>query len=153
MKPEPDRDPLDEINRATARLLRLNASRSAFARSAAAAGVELTHPAYLLLRAIAERGPMPISSLAGLVTMDPGTAARQVTKLVQAGLAERREDAADGRVSLVAVTRRGAAAARSLTDIRTHHLSASVQHWSERDLATFARLLTRFVDDMAATSY
>lgn len=146
-------DALDDINRAVARLLRLNASRSTFARSTAAAGVSLTHPAYLLLRAIVDHGPIQMRQVAELVHMDPGTAAKQVAKLVDADLVRRLEDDSDGRVSLVAATRRGVKAGKALTEVRTRHLSTSVAAWSEQDLQALATLLTRFVDDMASTSY
>ncbi|MBV9872538.1 MAG: MarR family transcriptional regulator [Frankiaceae bacterium] len=148
-----DDPPLEAINRSVARLLRLNASRSAFARSADAAGVTLTQPRYLLLRAIIEQGPISMRVLAAAVNMDPGLAARQVAKLVADGLVTRRSDPEDGRVSMVAATRAGTRAGRALTDVRTRHLNDSVADWSDRDLATFARLLSWFVDDMAATSY
>jgi DNA-binding MarR family transcriptional regulator len=148
-----DTDALETINRSIARLLRLNASRSAFAKSAGAAGVALSHPAYLLLRAVIDQGPIAMRSLAGTVNMDPGMAARQVTRLVAEGLVERFPDPNDGRVSLVAATRSGKAASGALTDVRTRHLANSVAKWSDRDLQNLARLLSRFVDDMAETGY
>jgi DNA-binding MarR family transcriptional regulator len=148
-----DSPALDSINRAVARLLRLNASRSAFARSAAAAGVSLSQPAYLLLRTVAEHGPLAVGRLAELSRMDVGMATREVAKLVEDGLVERRGDPTDGRVALVTVTRAGQRAGAALHAVRIGHLAASLEGWSARDLATFDRLLTRFVDDMAATSY
>lgn len=148
-----DGRPLDSINRAIARLLRLNASRAAFARSAAVAGVPLTQPAYVLLRAVVERGPLPMSQLAGLAQMDSGMAARQVNRLVDDSLVRRRADPTDGRVTLIEPTARGRRTATALYDVRLRHLQRSLGGWSERDLRTFDRLLTRFVADMAATPY
>jgi DNA-binding MarR family transcriptional regulator len=56
-------------------------------------------------------------------------------------------------VSLVVVTRAGRRAGAALHAVRMRHLTASLDAWSERDLRTLDRLLTRFVDDMVATSY
>lgn len=149
----PRPDELDAINRAVARLLRLGSSRSAFARSAAAAGVSLTHPAYLMLRAAGERGPIPMRVLADTLHMDPGMAARLVGKLEADGFVRREPDERDGRVSLVTATPAGRRAADALTAVRTNHLERSIAHWSRRDRELFASLLGRFVDDMVSTAY
>lgn len=143
----------ESINRAVGRLLRLNASRAAFTRSANAAGVDLTQPTYLLLRQVVEHGPVAMGRLAELAQMDVGMATRQVTRLVDDGFVERRTDPADGRVALVTATRSGRRTANALAAVRNRHLTQSLQGWSDRDLRTLDRLLTRFVDDMAATRY
>ena len=52
-------------------MLRLNASHSAFARSASAAGVTLTAAAYQLLRAIIDKfggGPVGVNSIAAAIS-------------------------------------------------------------------------------------
>ena len=143
----------DSINRAVGRLLRLHASRAAFAKSAAAAGVTLTQPTYLLLRQVIEHGPVPMGRLAELARMDVGMATREVAKLADDGLVERQPDPSDGRVALVVATRAGRRAGDALHAVRLRHLTRSLRGWSDRDVRTLDRLLTRFVDDMAATSY
>jgi len=149
----PDDASLDAINAAVARLLRLNASRSAFARSSEAAGARMSHPGFLLLRAVIESGPLSMGDLAELVNMDAGTAARQTARLVDAGLVERLQDRSDGRVSLISATPDGVAAGSAIRAVRLRHLSASLDDLSDREVRTLARLLTKFVDGMAARSY
>jgi DNA-binding MarR family transcriptional regulator len=144
---------LDGIIRALAKLLRLNSSRSAFARSSEAAEVALTHAAFLLLRSVVEQGPIAMGDLARGNDMDPGATARQIDKLEAARLVRRAPDRRDGRVNLVTATARGKAAAARLAEVRFRHFLASFGDWSERDTKTFARLLGRFVDEMAAIDY
>jgi DNA-binding MarR family transcriptional regulator len=150
---DPRSTSFDSINRAVGRLLRLNASRSAFAKSAAAARVTLTQPTYLLLRQVTEHGPVSMGRLAELARMDVGMATRAVGRLVEDGLVERQPDPHDGRVALVIATRAGRRASAALHAVRMRHLTSSLAGWSDRDLRTLDRLLTRFVDDMVATSY
>jgi DNA-binding MarR family transcriptional regulator len=150
---DPRSTAFDSINRAVGRLLRLNASRAAFAKSAAAAGVSLTQPTYLLLRQVTEHGPVSMGRLAELARMDVGMATRAIARLADDGLVERQPDPTDGRVALVVATRAGRRAGAALNAVRMRQLTASLDCWSERDLRTLVRLLTRFVDDMVATSY
>ena len=149
----PDDAALDAINAAVARLLRLNASRSAFARSSEAAGARMSHPGFLLLRAVIESGPLSMGDLAELVNMDGGTAARQISRLVESGLVERLLDPTDGRISLISATPEGLAAGTAIREVRLRHLRASLDDWSDREVRALAKLLPRFVDGMAARSY
>lgn len=107
MASSPKNESLDSISRTLARVMRLSGSRSMFARQAAAAGVVLTQPSYLLLRVLIDDGPLPMGALARAAQMDVGMATRQVGALVEAGLVTRDPDPADARVSLVAPTQRG----------------------------------------------
>ena len=124
-----------------------------FARQAAAAGVELSQPSYVLLRILIDEGPNPLNSLARAAHMDMGMAARRVAALVEAGLAERRPHPDDGRISLVAATAEGTRLAGALQSVRRRHLERALSGWSAADLAEFDRLLARFLDDTTATSF
>ncbi len=122
-----------------------------FARQAAAAGVVLTQPAYVLLRVLIDEGPQSMGALARAAHMDVGMATRQVSSLVDAKLATREPDPADARVTLIAVTRTGRRVAGSLQEIRRRHLHRALSGWTGAELAEFDRLLTRFFDDSVDT--
>jgi DNA-binding MarR family transcriptional regulator len=147
----PKNESLDSISRTLARVMRLSGSRSMFARQAAAAGVVLTQPSYVLLRVLIDDGPLPMGELARGAHMDVGMATRQVGALAGAGLVAREPDPADARVSLVAATRDGRRVAGSLQDVRRRHLQRALSGWTAAELHEFDRLLTRFFDDSVAT--
>ena len=145
--------PLDSVNRTLSRLVRLSSSRSAFARQAAAAGVSLTQPSYALLRIVIDGGGVAMGELARLAHMDVGLATRQVTRLVEDGLAERWSDPADGRVTRVSTTREGERVAGALQRVRLDHLERALARWSAQDLQQLDALLTRFVTDTSGTPF
>ena len=95
MSSSPKDESLDSISHTLAQVMRLSGSRSMFARQAAAAGVVLTQPAYVLLRILIDEGPQSMGALARSAHMDVGMATRQVSSLVDAKLATREPDPAD----------------------------------------------------------
>ena len=147
----PKKDSLDSISRSLAQVMRLGGSRSMFARQAAAAGVELTQPSYVLLRLLIDIGPLATGALARAAHMDVGMTTRQVSALVDAKLVTRKADPTDARVSLVTVTQRGRRAAGALQDVRRGHLQRSLSGWRAAELAEFDRMLRRFLDDSLST--
>jgi DNA-binding MarR family transcriptional regulator len=152
--PEPTGErPLDSINRTLARVVRLSSSRSAFAQQAAAAGVPITQPSYLLLRIMIDGDGVTMGELARLAHMDLGMATRQVKALVEDGLVRRQADPSDGRVIRVQATAEGQRLAAALQRVRMDHLQRALAGWSDADLRTFDGLLTRFAADTSATSF
>lgn len=149
----PAAGPEQQIQHALESLLRLSASRRVHASQSAAAGLTISQPAYTLLRQAALDGPLAMGDLARRSHMDPGAAARQVGQLERAGLLERFASDADRRVSLVRLTSEGKAMHQRLARVRNRHLADTLSGWSARDRATFARLLTRFVDEMRARGF
>ena len=77
------------IQRGLEQLDRLRASRNGHAGLAAAAGVDLSRPAYALLRRIDEHGPPPLGELARATGMDAASTGRQVRRLEELGFVER----------------------------------------------------------------
>jgi DNA-binding MarR family transcriptional regulator len=146
-------DDLDQIQRSLEQLLRLNASRRVHAKQAAAAGVVISQPGYLLLRRIQEEGPLSLGDLARLTEMDPAATGRQVRQLEDDGLVARSSSRGDGRVSLVSVTVKGAAVRRRIAEVLEGHMCDVLDQWSPRDRHQFAVLLDRFVGDIRATPY
>lgn len=140
-------DSVDSISATLARIVRLSASRSAFARQASAADTELSQPSYILLRVLIDEGPQPMGRLASMAHMDVGMATRRVQALVDAGLAARRADPSDGRVSVIEATAPGERAAGALHEVRRNHLTRALSEWSAADLHQLDRLLKRFLND------
>lgn len=146
-------DELDRISSAIERLLRLNASRKVHANRAEAAGVELAPPGWVLLRRLDEDGPLSLSELAARTDMDPAATGRQVRQLEAGGLVERRPSDRDGRVTVVAATVAGRDAHRAVQAVGRQHLADALDGWSTEELARFADLLVRFVDDLRPVGY
>lgn len=131
--------------------MRLSGSRAMFKRQAAAAAVELSQPSYVLLRVVADEGPLPMGQLARLAHMDLGMAARRVQSLQDEGMVARQSDLADARKTMVEATAAGARAARALQEVRRAHLQRALAQWSAADLREFDRLLARFLADTTVT--
>ncbi|WP_310773332.1 MarR family winged helix-turn-helix transcriptional regulator [Mycobacterium sp. Z3061] len=145
------RDMLDSISATMSRIMRLSGSRAMFKRQAAAAAVELSQPSYVLLRVVADEGPLPMGQLARLAHMDLGMAARRVQSLQDDGMVARQSDLADARKTMVEATAAGARAARALQAVRREHLQRALAQWSAADLREFDRLLARFLADTTVT--
>lgn len=131
--------------------MRLSGSRAMFKRQAAAAAVELSQPSYVLLRVVADEGPLPMGQLARLAHMDLGMAARRVQSLQDDGMVARQSDLADARKTMVEATAAGERAARALQEVRRAHLQRALAQWSAADLREFDRLLARFLADTTVT--
>lgn len=135
------------------RLMRVSASRSTFARQAAAGGVTLRQPSYDLLRVMVELGPIRMGELARRAHMDVGMATREAQSLVDEGLVDRTPDPQDRRVTLVALTEAGRAAVTSLMEVRARHLQEALSAWSKTDLELLDQLLTKFLEDTFRTPF
>lgn len=146
-------DDLARTQRALEQLDRLRASRNGHAGLSAAAGVDLSRPAYALLRRIDEHGPAPLGELAAATGMDAASTGRQVRKLEERGFVERAPNAADGRVVVVEITRAGRDARRRVADVLEAHLHDVLDRWSTEDRRTLGDLLQRLVDDFRAMQF
>jgi DNA-binding MarR family transcriptional regulator len=143
----------DGVERALETLFRLNASRKVHARRAAAAGVVISQPGFVLLRRIQEDGPLSLGELARLTDMDPAATGRQIRQLEQDGLVERGPSSADGRVTYVRVTPEGDDVRRRISEVLDQHMEDVLHEWSKADRADLARLLARLVDDLRSAHY
>jgi len=146
-------DHLDAVERALEMLFRLNASRKVHARQAAAAGVVISQPGFVLLRRIQEEGPSSLGELAKVTDMDPAATGRQIRQLEAEGLVTRGSSAGDGRVTVVRVTPKGRAIRRRIAEVRDRHMEDVLDTWSATDRASLARLLGRLVDDLRSVHY
>lgn len=116
-------------------------------RMLAAAAHDVEWSAHVLLRCLANEGPLRASALAECVHSDPSTVSRQVAALVKDGLLERRADPIDGRASLLVLTPRADDVLAEHDEIRLQHFARMLADWPERDLRRFATLLQRFTHD------
>jgi DNA-binding MarR family transcriptional regulator len=140
-------DDVAAIQRGLEQLDRLRASRNGHAGLVAATGVDLSRPAYALLRRIDEHGPATLGDLARAAGMDAASTGRQVRRLEELGYVERAPDADDGRVITVSITRQGRGARRRIAEVLEAHLRDTLARWSETDRRALGELLTRLVDD------
>ena len=140
-------DDLARTQRALEQLDRLRASRNGHAGLVAAAGVDLSRPAYALLRRIDEHGPAPLGELARATGMDAASTGRQVRKLEELGFVDRVPGRVDARVVVVQITPAGKTARRRIADVLDRHLRDVLERWSPDDRRALGELLQRLVDD------
>lgn len=138
---------LARTQRALEQLDRLRASRHGHAGLTAAAGVDLSRPAYALLRRIDEHGPLPLGELARATGIDAASTGRQVRKLEELGFVARMPSADDARVVFVEATPSGADARRRIADVLEAHLRDVLDQWTPADRRALGLLLQRLVDD------
>lgn len=113
----------------------------------AAAQNDVEWSAHVLLRALANDGPMRAGALAERVESDPSTVSRQVAALVRDGFLERQADPEDGRAALLVLTAKADVVLREQNDRRLQHFAAMLDDWDSADLRAFAELLDRFTKD------
>ena len=97
---------------------------------------------------LANGEPWRMSELADALRVEPSTATRAVQRLVNAGLAERRTNADDGRVVQVAITAAGLAAHQEVAGRRVELLGFIVSRFRRQELRDFAEMLERFINSV-----
>ena len=110
-------------------------------------------PSQLSALATVERhGPLHLGELAGLEGVAPPTLTRVVARLEEAGLVVRAPDPADGRSSVVTITRRGKGALAGVRGARAAFLARRIEALAEDDRALLAAalpVLDRLLEDEA----
>lgn len=110
---------------------------------------DLPRTAVWSLSRIARCGPLRPSDLAADLGLDPSTVNPQTKRLENAGLIARKPDPRDGRASLLYATRAGRALLERTQAVRGSMLAELLAGWSERDLASAARVLARLAETLA----
>lgn len=153
MRPEPAPvdDGVEDVRVALERLGRLLSSRQAYNSQARAAGVSLPQQAGMVLRSLYLHGEQPASRLAERSRMDLTAVIRQLAVLEAEGLARRRTDPDDGRVTLASATDEGIAVGRRLVQVGRDHMRRAIGDWSTPKRLRLAGLLTELVDALNAT--
>jgi DNA-binding MarR family transcriptional regulator len=117
----------------------------------AAAAHDVEWSAHMVLRCLANDGPMRSSALAERMDSDPSTVSRQVAALVRDGLIERRADPIDGRASLLVLTDRAHDVLADQDAQRHRRFARMLAGWDGEDVKRFATLLQRFTDEFNST--
>ena len=133
----------------TAARLRLAIVRTA-RRLRQEAGGELTPSTAAALATIERRGALAPSELAELERVKRPTITRVVARLEEAGLVQRTGDPADGRASLVSVTREGSELLRRIRTRKNAYLARRLRKLDPDDLGALERavdVLERILED------
>lgn len=112
------------------------------------AGISLDRALFPLLVGIERRGPIGVVDLADGVGRDYTTVSRQVSKLEQLGLVERKASRSDRRINEAAITPKGRTLTHALDAARARIAAPILAKWSEEDFGDLVRLMRRFVDDL-----
>ncbi|MCQ6552836.1 MarR family transcriptional regulator [Streptomyces sp. C10-9-1] len=102
---------------------------------------ELEPAAYGLLVRLEEAGEQRATELAGYFGVGKATMSRQLRALEDLGLVARTPDPADGRASLVRLTREGVVRFRHVRDARRERYRSKLAGWDRGEVAELARLL------------
>ena len=133
----------------TAARLRLAIVRTA-RRLRQEAGGELTPSTAAALATIERHGPLAPSELAEIERVKRPTITRVVARLEEAGLVERTGDPADGRASLVSITREGSELLRRIRTRKNAYLARRLSKLTSDDLGALERaadVLERILED------
>ena len=139
MSPSPNPAPTSRARAETvssdvAARLRLAVARlQRIVRQQAMGGLNLAEGSCLAV--IDRHGPLPLSDVASRENLSAPTVTKIVTRLESQGLIERLGDPLDRRVSLVSVSKHGAALLDGLRSSRTAYLHRRLRQLSDDDLA------------------
>ncbi|MYR08366.1 MarR family transcriptional regulator [Gordonia sp. SID5947] len=92
------------------------------------------------------RESMRSRELAESLNADPSTVSRHVAQLVDLGLVRREADPADGRATLLVITDAGIERVEAMRMVRRTAMDDAMTDWTDDELWTLVRLLSRFVD-------
>lgn len=115
----------------------------------ALAGLTLERALFPLLVLVERKGPIGVVDLAASVGRDYTTVSRQVARLEELGLVERRAGSADKRVREAIITPRGKSATDALDAARETMALGLFQEWSRDDLDELVRLIGKLAEGMA----
>lgn len=101
-----------------------------------------------VLAYLVDKGPQRVGEIAAALGTDPSTVSRQVTALVDAGLAERRVDPDDGRAHRLVATGPGIDKCEAGKKRRIELVTSVLSSWPAESRGQLAELLRRFADDV-----
>jgi DNA-binding MarR family transcriptional regulator len=112
------------------------------------AGIPLDRALFPLLARVWRYGPIGVVELADRTGRDHTTISRQMTRLEELGLIERRASAQDKRVREAMVSAKGRETVAALNAARERLANRILADWEEADLDRLRHLLRRFADDL-----
>jgi DNA-binding MarR family transcriptional regulator len=110
------------------------------------AAIPLDRALFPLLVGIGKFGPIGVVELAERAGRDYTTISRQLGKLEELGLVERREGREDRRVREAAVTTQGAALTARIDAARERRHEAIFADWAPGEIDEFVRLTRKYAD-------
>ncbi|MGK6355662.1 MarR family winged helix-turn-helix transcriptional regulator [Sphingomonas sp. DT-207] len=116
------------------------------------AGLTLERALFPLLVFVERKGPIGVVDLAASVGRDYTTVSRQVARLEELGLVERRAGSTDKRVRETIITQRGKAATDALDAAREKLAVELFREWSVGDFNELVRLMQKFAQSMNGES-
>jgi DNA-binding MarR family transcriptional regulator len=102
----------------------------------------------MVLSRLEELGPVRLSALAQVLSLDISTVSRQVPVLERQGWVTRERDPEDQRAQLFDLTAEGREVLMDVRLSRTEVLRRLLPDWTEKELSAFAAQLHRFNDDV-----
>ena len=114
------------------------------ARSIADVDESITIPQFRVLVILSSRGPLNLSTLAGLLDVQPSTIGRMVERLVVAGLLERRPHPHSRRELVVELSPRGRKTVRTVTLRRRAEIAGVVEAMPAKHRQGLVDALTAF---------
>ncbi|WP_454885040.1 MarR family winged helix-turn-helix transcriptional regulator [Sphingomonas oryzagri] len=112
------------------------------------AGIPLDRALFPLLARIWRYGPIGVVDLADRTGRDHTTISRQMAKLEELGLIERRSSATDKRVREATVNDKGRQMIAELNAARERLANRILASWNDAELDQLRVLLRRFADDL-----
>lgn len=141
-----DEDALEGVERELGLFLRR--ARGASARMAARVHPDLEPAAYPLLAHIEQNPGVRARELAAHIGVGKGTMSRQLARLEDLGLVERRPDPEDSRGQLIRLTAEGTRRVEGARLARRRFLGAALGEWTHDEIAHLAAQLARLNADL-----
>lgn len=138
--------------------IRRRQGRQSLARSALSAlGPEVSLNTLAVVDAVAESAgsadaPVTVGTVSDRLAVDPSRGSRVVAEAVRSGFLRRVASQEDGRRSCLELTDRGHQAVTSAHRTRQEFYARVFDGWPAREQEELARLLTKFVDSLDATT-
>jgi DNA-binding MarR family transcriptional regulator len=95
-----------------------------------------------------ETSSLRVTDLAARLGIDPPAVTRKAQRLERLGLVSRERDTGDARASLLRLTPEGREVLRRFLLARHQWLATILADWPPAECREFARLITRFADDI-----
>lgn len=133
---------LDRLESEVATLFRR--ARHVLAVRAAQVHPGLHGASYLVLRWVAEHGPVRAGAIAEEFCVDKASVSRMVQSLTDMGLVTREPDPADGRASLVSATEEARTTLGRVDAVRREHFMGQMSDWTTEQLEGFGELFARY---------
>lgn len=126
----------------------LRRARGASARMAARVHPDLEPAAYPLLAHIEQNPGVRARELAAHIGIGKGTMSRQLARLEDLGLVERRPDPEDSRGQLIRLTAEGTRRVEGARLARRRFLASALDEWTHDEIAHLAAQLARLNADL-----